>query len=439
MNLFWKKLFGSLASTSKFEAEEKQLLEAMNRYDEVEKSIELEEYRSLLRVVKSSAFQEKKKTLQNRKYRDTEEYRHSQKLQKLEANSDIKRYFRVLNSDALKHFLAFMATPEYAQLRDKKKLAASRQLQQFKSFEKSKDYKCYVRFHNSYIIKELEELQIKTTTPEFKKSNDFWANNKRWYSTPEYAQEQRYYQLAKNQDIVFYENQNPNTFKRFRALKQTFFQEFDRNTLDKSYWTFGFHYKSPELIEQHSFANEKQAYNAGKNTIVEDGILKILTKNENITARAWDTEKGFIEKTFQFTSDVLQTAGAFRQKEGIFSVKMRCAGKIHHACWLGADGKLPHINLFHFDGKQITMGNANKNIVDGVTIKGISPSDFYVYTLAWTKKELVWSINNMVVYRTTNQVPKEDMYLAINSFISEKQKGTTGTLEVDWIKVYQQG
>jgi Beta-glucanase/Beta-glucan synthetase len=437
MNLFWNKLFGNLVSTSKYEANEKKLLEAMHRYDEVGKSIELEEYKSLFNIVKSSKFQENKKILQNRKYKDTEEYRHFKKLHKLEANSDIKRYFHVLNSDILRQYLAFKSTPEFELLRNKKKVAASKQLQQLKNFERSKSYKCYVRFHNSYIIKELEDLQTKTATPEFIKSNRFWADNQRWHSTPEYAQEQRYYQLAKNQDIVFYENQNPDAFKRIRALKRTFYQKFDRNTLDKSYWTFGFHYKSPELIEQHSFANEKQAYNKGKNTIAEDGILKVYTKSENITARAWDAKKGFIDKEFNFTSDVLQTADSFRQKEGIFSVKIRCTGKINHACWLGADGKLPHVNIFHFDGKQITLGNAHKDIVDGINITGISPSDFYIYTLAWTKKELIWSINNMEVYRTTNQIPQEDLYLAINSFIPEKQNGTTGSMEIDWIKVYQ--
>ena len=437
MNLFWKKLFGNLASTAKFETNEKKLLEAMLRYDEVEKSIELEEYKSLLGIVKSSAFQEKKKTLQNRKYKDTEEYRHSKKLQKLEANADIKRYYHVLDSNILKQYLALKATPQFEQLRDKKEVAASKTLQQLKNFEKSKDYKNYVRFHDSYIIKELEELRVKVSTSEFIKSNNFWADDKRWHSTPEYAQEQRYYQLAKNQDIAFYENQKTETFKRYRALKQTFNQDFKRNTLDKSYWAFGFHYKSSLLVKQHSFSNEKQAYNAGKNTIVEDGILKVVTKNETINARAWHTEKGFIDQTFNFTSDILQTADSFRQKEGVFSMKVRCFGDIHHACWLGADDKLPHINLFHYDGKQITMGNATKNVMDGIAIKGINPSDFYIYTLAWTKKELIWSINNLEVYRTTNQVPQEDMYLAINSFISKNQKGTTGSIEVDWIKVYQ--
>ena len=437
MNLFWKKVFGSLASTAKFEANEKKLLEAMHRYDEVEKSAELEEYKALALIVKSSQFQEKKKTLQNRKYKDTEEYRNTKKLHKLESNPDIKRYYSVVKSDILKQYLTFKAGPNFEQLRDKETVQKSDKLQQLKQFEKSKDYKTYARFHDSYIIKELEELKKTVSDPKFVEANKFWSNDKRWYSTPEYVKEQRYYQLAKNQDIVFYNKQNPETFKDYRALTQTLNEEFEYNTMAKSLWVFGFQYKNSNLIGQHSFANEKQAYSFGKNTGVEDGVLKISTRNEKTIARAWDATKGFLEKEFHFTSDVLNTAKAFRQKEGIFSVKLRCSGNIHHAFWLGGDDKLPHINIFHYNGKQITLGNANENVVDGINITGINPSQFYIYTLKWTTKELIWFVNNLEVYRTSNQVPQENMYVGINSFISEKQKGSTGFIEIDWIRVYK--
>lgn len=438
MNLFWKKLFGKLYSTSKFEEIEHETLEAMKRYDEVEKSVELAEYNSLFHIVKSAKFQENKKILQNRTYKDTEEYRDWRKFEKLNRDPDIKLYHQVLKSEDLRLYLSFKQTPEYELLGDPAKVKASERLQKLKNFERSKEYKTYVRFYNSYKIKEYGDLKEKVSTPEFKKTNEFWADPKRWQTTPEYIQEQRFYHLKKNPDIVFFLKENPERFKRFRSMKDTFRAEFDRNTLDKSVWKFGFHYRTSELKEKHSFANEKQAYTFGKNTIVEDGLLKILTKNEKVTADAWELKKGFIEKEFNYTSDVLQTADAFRQERGIFQAKIRTSGKIHHAFWLGADKKLPFINIFHFDGKYITVGNANKDIYDGVQIKGISPSTPYVYTLIWTKNELVWMINNLEVYRTTSKVPTENMYLGLNSFISEYQNGSIGSLEIDWIRVFGQ-
>jgi len=436
MNLFWKRLFGGITPTAKLEKDEAELVKAMHRYAEVEKSVELAEYKKLYHVVKSAKFQENKKVLKNRRYKDTEEYRVSTKCNKLHNSPAIKLYYHVLESDILKQYLNFKTTPDYELLGDKKKVKASETLKKFKQFEHSKAYKTYARFYNSYIIKEYEQLKIKIVKPEFVKANNFWANEDRWHTTPEFTQQQRFHELAKNQDIIFYENEKPERFKRYRSLKLSFKDEFEWNTLDKSHWDFGFHYKSNELISSHSFANEKQANNSGKNISVEDGVLKLVTKHETISTRAWDVSKGFIEKEFNFTSDVLQTADTFRQKRGFFRAKLRCTGNIQHAFWLGADNKLPHINIFHFDGKAITLGNANKNIVDGIKITGLNACKFYIYSLIWSEKELIWLINDLEVYRTASNIPSESMYLAFNSFISQNQKGSEGNLEVDWVRAY---
>ena len=436
MNLFWKKLFGGITPTAKLEKDEADLVKAMHRYAEVGKSVELAEYKKLFHLVKSASFQENKKILKHRKYKDTEEYRNTRKCKKLQNTPAIRLYYQVLESDILKQYLHFKTTPDYEFMGDLKKVKASETLKKFRQFEHSKTYKTYIRLHDSYIIKEFELLKNKVASSEFKKANDFWANENRWHTTPEYAQQTRYYELAKNPDIIFYENEKPQRFEKYQSLTISFQDEFDWNTLDKSRWDFGFHYKSDKLIGNHSFSNEKQANYSGKNVSVDEGILKLATKHEKVIARAWDFSKGFIEKEFNYTSDVLQTADSFRQKGGVFRAKLRCNGDIQHAFWLGSESKLPHINIFHFNGKAITLGNANKNLVDGVQIKGLNPGQFYIYTLIWLNKELIWMINDLEVYRTASNIPTDSMYLAFNSFISQKQKGSAGNLEVDWVRTY---
>jgi len=436
MNLFWKKLFGGITPTAKLEKNEADLIKAMHRYAEVEKSVELADYKKLFHLVKSADFQENKKILKHRKYKDTEEYRNTRKCKKLQNSPSIRLYYQVLESDILKQYIHFKTTPDYELLGDKKKVKTSETLKRFKQFEHSKDYKTYIRFHDSYILKEFELLKIKVASPEFKKANDFWANENRWHNTPEFAQQERFYELAKNPDIVFYENEKPQRFEKYRAMTLSFQDEFDWNTLDKSHWNFGFHYKSDKLIGNHSFSNEKQANHSGKNVSVVEGILKLVTKHEKVRVRAWDTSKGFIEKEYNYTSDVLQTAESFRQKQGVFRAKLRCTGNVQHAFWLGTESKLPHISIFHFNGKAITLGNANKNVIDGIQIKGLNPAQFYIYTLIWSAKELIWMINDLEVYRTASNIPLDSMYLAFNSFISQKQKGSAGSLEVDWVRTY---
>ncbi len=436
MNLFWKKLFGGITPTTKLEKYETDLVQAMHRYAEIENSVELAEYNKLFHVVKSAEFQEKKKTLQNRKYNDTEEYEVTKRYNKLHHSPAIQLYYKVLDSEELVEYQNFKESPEYEQLGDKKKVKTSELFKRMKDYEKSKTYKTYVRFHNSFIIKEYEELKAKVSSPEFQKSNKFWENEKRWHTTPEFQKQERFYELLKNPDIDFYINEKTERFDNYRKLKLTFQDEFEWNTLDKSHWNFGFHYKSSNLIEDHSFANEKQANNSGKNVDVVNGVLRLETKHEKVTTRAWHSEKGFIQKEFHYTSDVLQTAEKFRQKYGVFRAKIRCTGHINHAFWLGADDKLPNVKIFHYDGKKINVGNANKNIFDGIKITGLNPHEYYIYSLIWTKKELIWMVNDLEVYRTASNIPIQDMYLGFNSFIPEKKHAGTGHIDVDWVRVY---
>jgi hypothetical protein len=436
MNLFWKKLFGGLTPTAKLEKNEAELIEAMERYDKIAQSPQLIEYNKLFHIVKSAAFQENRNTLKNRKYKDTEEYQNKHKYEKLHNLSDIKLYFEVLNSPELAQYLAFEATPAFEDLGDSKRVAASESLRKFKAFKHSKPYKTYVRFHDSFIIKEYEMLKAKISTPEFVKANDFWANQDRWHTTPEYQTELQFYKLADHPDIAFYVGEKPERFKNFRNVKLSFVDEFDAKSISEKTWSFGFHYKNPMLIKKHSFFNEKQANSGGKNASLLTSLLKIETREEKLNAVAWHNKQGFLNKDFNFTSDIVQSAEKFQQKYGVFRAKIRCFGPIHHAFWLGSDEKLPMVNIFHFDGKSITMGNANKEKVDGVKVSGINPSEYYIYSLFWTEKEMIWMINNLEVYRTSTNIPKKEMYLAFNSFISEKQKASTGTFEIDWVRVY---
>jgi len=434
MNLFWKKLFGGLTSTAKFEQEMIQFQKDMQHYTKVEQSVELIEYNELLHAVNAPEFKKKRNTLQNRKYKDTEEYRDNRKFTALQNKSVVKSYYRILESKELKEFLAFRETPEAELLSDKEGVKKSDKLKKFKQFEQSKDYRIYVRLHNSYLIKEYEELKTKVSTPEFAKMNAFWANKNRWESTAEYQKEKRFNELASNPDIKFFLKENPKRFNNFCSFRLSFSDEFDWNTLSKSNWNFGFHYENKNLIGDHSFANEHQANNSGKNISVSNGILRIATKKEHVKARAWDATKGFIEKEFDYTSDVMQSAEKIQQEYGIFQTKLRCSGEINHAFWLGSTQKQPLIEIFHYNGKSIKVGSSDKNGKNEEIITGLKPSNFHIYTLIWTKSEIVWMINNLVVHRTTAQIPQENMYIAFNSFIS--QSPTEGLLEVDWVRVY---
>lgn len=240
--------------------------------------------------------------------------------------------------------------------------------------------------------------------------------------------------LESHPDVAFYA-------KLLRSGRQelypTFRDDFYWKNIQESHWQPGFYFSNPLLKKHYSFANEQQAYNEGNNTQLFSGTLEIHTRHEAAKSMAWHPVRGFTEKAFAYTSDVLQTAASFRQCGGIFKAKIRCTGNIHHAFWLGTEALQPHINIFHFDGSEIRMGYVNRETGDGTSITGIDPGEYYIYTLEWTREALVWYINNLEVLRITHDVPWEPLHMVLNSFIPENHPADEGLLEVQWVRAYQ--
>lgn len=63
MNLLWKKLFGKLQSTEKYEEEKRRMLDDYNRYAAVRESDIMKEYNDLIERVKSHDFVSNKKSV----------------------------------------------------------------------------------------------------------------------------------------------------------------------------------------------------------------------------------------------------------------------------------------------------------------------------------------------------------------------------------------
>ena len=437
MNLFFKRLFGQLHSTERLERHIMMEEERIARYRQVEQSEELKEYLELKKIVESKEFQQKKYNLTHTKYKSTPTYETIRRYKELLHDKKLQMYLEMEGSKRLKDFLAFRDSENYIKLQNKKEVRNSLELKQMYKFERSKEYKSYLYYRDSKLPAEFKALVAEVATDEYKKQHAFWSNPQRWKTTDEYQQEARLKRLAAMADIVFFFQQDPAEIERMEAWKNTFTEEFSWHRFSESPWKAGFAYENPKLLRQHSFANEQQAYNGGKNVGATDGKLYLFTKREKVTAPAWDAKKGFVSKDYDYTSDIIQTSDTFRQQGGLFMAKMRIEGKIHHALWLGSSKKLPMISLFHYNGKHITMGNYSSKGFDGTVVKGINPGAYYVYSLRWTDKELIWYVNNLEVYRTANNIPKEKLFLAVSSFIDEHQRAAEGKINVAWIRVYQ--
>ena len=194
------------------------------------------------------------------------------------------------------------------------------------------------------------------------------------------------------------------------------------------------------MKDGHSRTSELQAYNNGKNTFFAEGRMDLETRNESKKAIAWDEKKGFTEHVFDYTSDVMNTKDAFMQEEGLFMAKVRSQGAGHHFFGLstGKPGN-PMVALYHCNGSKPQMGLIQGDSTQMVDLTGLLPANYFyfIYSLRWTKHELIWYVNNLELLRLPNRLPKEAMFFLAQSFLPGNEKGGEGKLKVRWARVYR--
>ncbi|MCK7537095.1 MAG: family 16 glycosylhydrolase [Marinilabiliales bacterium] len=124
---------------------------------------------------------------------------------------------------------------------------------------------------------------------------------------------------------------------------------------------------------------------------------------------------------------------------------------MHHAFWMLGEKITPEIDIFKYDSKSkgktsiaSYWGNPTeekgiKKIKSSVSGPNLS-SDYFIYTLHWTPEKLTWKINNVPVYEITEGVPQEPMYVLLSSgiVVNGSSIQLPCTMEVDWIRVYQE-
>lgn len=434
MNLFTARLTGKMLSTEAFEQEMAAMIERVNRWRRIEKSPELAEYLSLKKIVDSPDFQARKKELLSRKYKETDEGRKMIRYERLRSSLRIKGYQYALENETFQAFLKFRESEDFQKLGSIKERLRSGELRMFNMIYRSAFYKNYLKVLNSPELKELEALEKEVHTEAFQTRHALWADAKRWEHSEEYQTEQRYLALAKSDDIQFYYAQREEKIDWAELFRPAFADDMSSG----KNWKAGYGYAHPAMKDGHSRTNERQAYNGGKNTFFADGRMDIETRAESAKAVAWDEKKGFVEQVFDYTSDVMNTKEAFAQEQGLFMAKVRSQGSGHHFFGLST-GKTnePMVALYHYNGDKHQMGLVNGQKTKMADLSGVLRSMYHVYTLRWTKDELVWYVNNLEVLRLRNSLPKEKMFLLAQSWLPVAEKGGTGKLKVQWAKIYR--
>lgn len=434
MNLFTARLTGKMLSTEQFEKNMQEMQERVIRYRKVEKSPEMAEYLNLKKVVETTEFQSKMRDLQTRRYADTEEGKKTALYDKLSSSLHMRGYKRALEMPTFQSFLEFRNSEDFSKMKDPKERRKSSELRMYNMINRSAFYQNYLRVLNSEELKQLTALEQELQTDDFKTRDAFWKNSRRWETTDEYKQFTRYEELRNSDDIRFFFSQRAEQID----WAEMFRLSFEDDMSSPKNWKPGYGLTPDTLKDGYSQATEHQAYNQGKNTIFAEGRMDIETRPETITALAWDPKKGFSEQVFSYTSDVMNTKAVFSQQEGMFMAKVRSQGTGHHFFGLST-GKpgAPLLALYHYNGSHHQLGIINGNLSRQADLTGVLRSMYHVYTLRWTRKELIWYVNNLEVLRIDNTLPSEQMFLLAQSFLPKTESAGEGKLKVQWVRCFR--
>ena len=249
-----------------------------------------------------------------------------------------------------------------------------------------------------------------------------------------------------------------NTFQQIKIIvtrppfnKLVFSDEFDTNgSPDETKWNYNIGTGS------NGWGNgEKQYYTKrSENVIVEDGFLKITAKKENYESSAYTSTRMLTAGKFDFTYGKVEVRAKLPFGEGTWPAIWMLGSNISTVSW-PACGEIDIME--HWGHNQNVVQSAmhtpssNGNTINhgAQTINDVSTA-FHVYTVEWDDQEIVFAVDGKVHYtykpaskNSDNWPFTANQFIILNvamggSWFTIDPNFETSTMEIDYVRVYQQ-
>jgi beta-glucanase (GH16 family) len=478
-------LFGWIPKTAEYESSQEALRKEYKELTAFMHSKELADYLELEKEVLSSEFALRKKTISGSRYSDTPEYKKEREYLRLKKSREMIRYYKLKDSVELKDFLEFdrsydikhfhtlesfvgsdeylqkknelgrrkfRNSPEYQKFLEYRALKKSDRIKKYFAFKTSDNYVNFTLLIGSEKIAAYEQLEKFIRSDEFKKVKEYMIlpGRKKLEMSEEYKREQKYLEMKKSDRFRWYfSTRNSKKFDEIKRWELTFSDEFESRQLDKKKWLTRYFWGEALLHESYVNEAEKQFFPDDQNIQVDNSILKIITRKQNISGKKWNPAIGFYQHDFKYTAGIINSGGRFRQQYGLFEAKIRfnLNHPVNHAFWMLSDLMIPHIDIARAAAK-IRVGSyfGNPNVKGGIDKRAASlgrnryGSDFQIFSLEWAKEKLTWKINGVKIYSTSQGIPQMPMYINLSSSLYEEVNGSLlpAELDVDWVRCYKQ-
>lgn len=477
-----KKIFGKIPKTEVLEAHDKALREEYEQYKQFTNTPEYKRYIELKEFVDSGELQRVKEELRLLKYPNSEEQLKELEYKKLSKSKPIKNYLRVKNSKELEDFKAFELTgkpvkfkelkdfvesPDYTAHRAEHKKNKTEEFHkelEFKNLKKDKQLRKYLKLknwqpfidyfelENSETIEKYLELESYIGSDEFAERKSYLKSKTKFEKSDAYQKLKEYEELKKSSKIVWFNSlENTTKFDEIKRWELSFQDDFDQDALDTKSWITRYFWGEALLNKSYSLANDKHFYPDTDNIEMADSVLRIKTQKQNAEGLAWDKKYGFVPKSFQYTSGIINTGQAFRQKNGRFEAKLKFSNTpgVYHAFWLVGDAMLPHIDVLRKDAKGSSYksslywqnGSSKKPSSVKTALSGFNiSSGFFILGIDWLQDKIIWKINGVPYMETSQYLPESPVYLVISSGVTDDANETNlpALLEVDWVKCWRE-
>ncbi|MGD9977340.1 MAG: family 16 glycosylhydrolase [Bacteroidales bacterium] len=479
--VFTNRLFGTFKDTETVESARKAL---ETEYEEIlsySQSDEWYRYLELKSWVDSKEYLKVKQELGAITFKNSPEFEAEQELKKLSGNSALKNYLKMAKTEMpaffskikdsglveelndLRNFVgsadykknrkAFKKenTPEYQKELRFKELKSSADLKKYFKLVRFKPLKDYFGIENSQTLQRHSELKASVESPGFAERKNYLLSKNKFEQTDSYKKLQEFKALESSEKVKWYlKTKDSHKFDDIKSWTLIFHDDFDGKSLDAQRWLTKFFWGDAVINKSYSFSTDRQFYSESGNLELKNSVLRIETRKENASGLAWDKKFGFIPKSFNFTSGVINTGHIYRQSEGRIEakVKLSCAKGINHSFYLIGDRMLPELDVFlkadcgenSISGAYFWANGSSKvrksvNAAKGVKIN----SEFYILGVEWNEQNIVWTINGTPYKLQANKNPNIPLYLVFASGVcgDVDESRLPAYMEIDWVKCWK--
>ncbi|WP_321515030.1 family 16 glycosylhydrolase [Marinifilum fragile] len=467
MGFFLASKLRKASNTVAIEKKRDELRSDFEEFEQFSKSDELKQFNELELLVLSDEFKRNKKMIESKSFKRSELYQEERAFKKYQQSKKFKTYFRLKDSSELstfnlveeskdlERFKELEALMKSSKLNKKenaeeiseyKRLKSSARLKEYFKFKKSKALKIYNEVDKSSDLQKYYQLEERISSEEFKEEKAFLLDKKRFEKTEDFKKLQEYNSLKSSEKFVkHFKLKDKNPFEEIKKWELTFAEEFDTGNLDTNKWITRYYWGDKLMDKGYSLDSDLHTFTDGENVKVSGSSACLLAKKESKEGLVWNPKLGFVPKSFDYTSAIINTGDSFRQKFGRFEakIKVKNPAQVQNSFWMVADKSLPHIDIFKtFNGGKIMnanfWGSENSPQKSEFKVKGIDLSKgYFIYSLDWSANELVWKINDVPVKTQTTGIPQDPMYLNFSLAVKEARNDLNAEMEIDWIRCYQ--